>query len=295
MDSAAVNSGTENSKKASRMIVVCSAVGGAGKTAVAVNLAALLSERGTRTTIADADLQFGDVALALDLVPYITIKEAAEQRRIGAIRDFCIDHKSGIRVLAAPVRPEFAELVTAADLQQAVAGLREETEALIVDTAPGLAEHNLLLLEQADDIIVVTTPGMAALKNTRLMIETLAALGLRQNVRLIVNKTDAPTLMDVSDVPELLNFRAKILLPDDPKRVNFSMDTGVPLVFSHPLHSFSRQMRKLADAYYPAGTAEDKGVFNGLKEKMTAKRIRGEKDESFSEAAIEKYGSSHHS
>ena len=295
MNSAADIGQANDSRADGKMIVVCSAVGGAGKTAVTVNLAALLAEQDIKTTIVDADLQFGDVALALDAVPYITVKEAAEQNRMKAIRDFCIDHKSGIRLLAAPVRPEYAELITAEAFTAAVDILREDSDVLIAETPQGLAEQNLLLMDQADQILVITTPGMSALKNTRLMIETLSALGMSNKIRLIVNKSDAPTIMEVSDIPRLLNISDVSLLPDDPKRVSFSMDTGVPLVFSHPHHGFSRQLRKLAEPFFRSHVPEGKSLLDVIRKKVTATRIRGENDEFTGETAIKKLRRSHQS
>src|SRR5664279_2965361 len=53
-----------------KVISVFSGKGGVGKTTLAVNLAVALSRRPeTRVAIVDADLQFGDVALFMNLLP----------------------------------------------------------------------------------------------------------------------------------------------------------------------------------------------------------------------------------
>ncbi len=65
----------EDAKK----IVVIGARGGVGSSTVAVNFAWLFAEdHGQRTTLVDLDLEFGTVALALDLEPTRGLREALE-------------------------------------------------------------------------------------------------------------------------------------------------------------------------------------------------------------------------
>ena len=59
--------------KARKRIVVFSTKGGTGKTFIATNLAAGLAQTGKRVALVDLDLQFGDAAIALGLVPQRTI------------------------------------------------------------------------------------------------------------------------------------------------------------------------------------------------------------------------------
>lgn len=245
-------------KKAGKVMLICSAVGGSGKTTVTVNLAALLAERNLKTAVVDGDLQFGDIALALNLIPVTTVKEAVEQNGLKEINDYCLMHKSGLRLLAAPTRPEYADLITADALVLAVEGMREQSDIVLVETQHGLTDQNIILMDQADSIMVVTTPGMAALKNTKLMFETLVSLGLEKKVSLIVNKSDAPTIMDVSDISRFMGNERVALLPSCPKRIARSMDTGIPLTVSNPRHRFSKQMKKLADQYFSAQSTNDK-------------------------------------
>ena len=231
------------------IILVTSAVGGAGKTVVATNLGMAFQEQGRRTVLVDGDLQFGDMALALDLTPGISIKEAVERDDFQNIHAFCTMHASGVRLLPAPPRPEFADLVDAEDLSVAIENLKSQAEVIIVETHHGLTEQNMVLMDLADRIMVVTTPGMAALKNTRLMVETLDALGHGEKTRLIVNKNTVPTLMETKKVPDHLNMAQEhvFYLPYALKEISYSLDRGIPFLSSSPKHRFSKKIRKITE------------------------------------------------
>src|SRR5262245_9270924 len=101
--------------EAAPMICVVGPKGGAGKTVTASNLALALASLGRRTALVDLDLQFGDVGLALGMVPERTLYDLATSG--GAIDAdkldaYIVEHETGVRVLLAPVRPDHASAVT---------------------------------------------------------------------------------------------------------------------------------------------------------------------------------------
>lgn len=99
-----------------KIIVVYSPKGGAGATTIAVNLAVTLHNEETPAALVDANLQFGDVAVfmneqvrnsILDLAP------RADELEVEIVREVMLTHNaSGVKILAAPTRPEYAENVT---------------------------------------------------------------------------------------------------------------------------------------------------------------------------------------
>ncbi len=99
-----------------RVLTVFSPKGGTGKTVVATNLAAaLVKKEGKRTLLLDLDLQFGDAAIGLGLEPEKTIYDlvvAPGELDSEKLAGYVTKHASGLDVLAAPLRPEDAELVT---------------------------------------------------------------------------------------------------------------------------------------------------------------------------------------
>lgn len=162
------------------VIAVCSAKGGIGRTILTINLAVALHKKNIPVAIMDGDFQFGDVGLALDLQNSFTIKDVIDGLAMldqHSLQGYLSEHESGVKVLPAPERPEFADLVTKEAVKKIIELLRTNHEYIVVDTEAGLNEHTLNVIEQADQILVITNLEMTALKNTKLFLETLGALG----------------------------------------------------------------------------------------------------------------------
>ncbi|MGH2484286.1 MAG: response regulator, partial [Candidatus Limnocylindria bacterium] len=111
-----------------QVIAVFSPKGGSGRTTIATNLAiAIKQQSGARVALLDANLQFGDVGVLLNLNPKTrSIADAADGGEMDAdlVESVLIDHSTGIRALLAPPSPEGADLITPASLLKVVGHLR---------------------------------------------------------------------------------------------------------------------------------------------------------------------------
>ncbi|WP_249870296.1 AAA family ATPase [Oceanobacillus saliphilus] len=237
-----------------KRIVVCSAVGGVGRTTITVNLAALLAKENSNVRVLDADLQFGDISMAFDLHPTRTLKDAAERKDTENILFYLMNHESGVKVLPAPDRPEYAELITPDFLISVSEKLQEDTDFLIMETQAGLNDLTIQLMEKADLILVVSTPRMAALKNSKLMIETLELLGLKDKAHLLINKFTAQTVISQNEIPELTSMEKAIYLSFTDKQIDHSLDVGIPFITSHPKAAFSKELKKAVSQLFDLST-----------------------------------------
>lgn len=233
-----------------RMIVFASAKGGVGKTVISVNVAVALANYGFSACILDGDFQFGDVNLALDIQPKLTISDIVEDIKSldgDILSNFLHNHESGVKVLSAPLRPEYADLITPEIVENVCKKILEQNDFLIADLSCGLTENNISLMELADIVFVVTDLEMAALKNTKTMIRTLKALEMEDKIRVIINRGDMESVIKFKDVKDILGRDDLIFISDDFKTVSKSFNIGIPFVISKPREKISTEIMDIAN------------------------------------------------
>lgn len=237
-------------QKRGEMIVVCSAKGGVGKTVLSVNLAVALSKKNIKISLLDGDFQFGDVSLAMDLHPTFSIKDIVEDIESldeYILASYLIHHDSGVRILSAPDRPEYADLITPKVTDKVCDLLLEKHDFLIVDTGVGFQENSLYLVEKADQILVVTNLEMSTLKNTKLMMETLETLGLQHKIQVVINRSTMESVIQATDVPEILGEESPIYIPNQFQMVSQSLNVGIPFVINQGKADLSKSVFKMAE------------------------------------------------
>ncbi|HSO50123.1 MAG TPA: AAA family ATPase, partial [Acidimicrobiia bacterium] len=184
-----------------QLITVTSAKGGSGKTVMATNVALLLNRLpDKKVVLVDADLQFGDVCLLLQLEPRFTMVNAAHelhQLDSEMLDSLLTEHPSGLRVLAAPLEPAFADDITTAGLMQMLDVLQETYDYIVVDTASMLDELILSLIEKADQVLMIVDMDLPSVKNAKLALETLRLLKFSTaNVKLVMNRSNSKARLD---------------------------------------------------------------------------------------------------
>ena len=243
-----------------RVITVFSTKGGAGKSFVATNLAVLLARRSDAPVcIVDADLQFGDVAVMLKLVPQHTIADAvASITRMDAplMKSLLARHESsGLLALPAPTEPAFADQIRADDVIKIIDMIRTFCSYVIVDTPSYFTEVVIRLLEECDDIVLVAGMDVPNIKNVKLGLNTLRLLNLpTSKVKLVLNRANSKVKIDVSEVERALGLKADCLVPSDIS-VPQSINKGVPVVLDNPKSGVARSMEQLSGMFVSSPTA----------------------------------------
>ena len=186
------------------LICVLGPKGGTGKTLTTCNLAVSLAALGQRVAIVDLDLQFGDVSLSLGISPDKTIYDLAKS---GGSLDFekldgyLMTHSSGVRLLAAPTRPDHAASITVEFLRDVYAVLRASFDFVIVDTPPGFTPEVIASIDSSTQVCMIGMLDSLSLKNTKLGLETLNLMGYdRGRVKMVLNRADSRVGITREDV-----------------------------------------------------------------------------------------------
>ncbi|MBS4197910.1 AAA family ATPase [Lederbergia citri] len=244
------NNNMEEKQVEGKVIAVCSAKGGVGRTMLAVNIASALAMKKYKVGIIDANLQFGDVSASMDLRPDLTIKDAADNLEHldgPALSNYLTEHYSGIRVLASPRRPEYADLITKEAIDKIMGLIRVQFDYIFVDTVAGLDERTLQFIEYANQVLALTTLEVNSLKNTKMYLETLGLLGYRNKVKVILNRSTLESVIPVSEAPSILGERKIFNIPNDFTTANRSLNIGFPFVLSRAKPDLSKAVYQLAD------------------------------------------------
>lgn len=247
-----------------QVVVVFGAKGGAGKTTMAVNVAANIAhETKRKVALIDLNLQFGDVASYMNIQPRRTIAEFVQERNqwdSQLLNSYLIPHNSGVKVLAAPLRPEDAELVTPDQVEKIISILRQTFDYIIIDSPPYIADTLLTALDTSNQIILVMSMDLPAVKNVKLSLNLLDTLHHSGKTKLIINRGAKQFGVDIRDVEKTIDFLAAEEVPSDGNTVVNAANKGIPFVLSHPQTPVSKAVQRVAQLII-----EDMGYQNDLK------------------------------
>lgn len=254
-------------RESGQIITVTSAKGGSGKTVMATNVALLLNRLpDKKVVLVDADLQFGDVCLLLQIEPRFTMVNAAHELHHldpEMLDSLLTEHPTGLRVLAAPLEPAFADDITTAGLMQMLDVLQETYDFVVVDTASMLDELILSLIEKADDVLMIVDMDLPSLKNAKLALETLRLLKFStSNVKLVMNRSNAKNKLNNKEIEAALKMEIAAAVPSDASVPN-SVNEGRPVVETDPKGKVAKGFESVASLVagkIPEGTSKG-GLF----------------------------------
>lgn len=235
-----------------KIISVFSTKGGVGRTTLAVNLATSIaaSNPSARVVIVDLDLQFGDVALMMDVSPKRTFADLAREDSIDSemVTGCLVSHpRTSVKVLPAPLRPEQAEVIGGKHVESVLRLLKSLFDYIVVDLPASLQDTALVAMDLSDLILVVAALDLPTIKNAKLCLEVMESLNYpAEKVKLVVNRVSRDIGVRQDDLEKTLNRKVDFVVPADGKIVVPSVNTGVPFVLSHPNSRAGQAVRQIA-------------------------------------------------
>lgn len=234
-----------------RIITIASPKGGVGKTTVATNVAVGLARRFPQSTVlVDLDVQFGDVATALGLVPQYTLVEASQTSTAAdplALKSMVTRHPSGLFVIPGSDSPGAADGIGPREIGVLLHTLASAFAYVVVDTAPGLNEHTLAALDQSTDLVLVTGLDVPGVRGLRKEVDTLRQVDLLlPSHRIVLNFADSHRGITVKDVEANVGEPVDIVVPPL-KEVPMSVNQGIPLLQGNGRDQATKQLDHLVD------------------------------------------------
>jgi pilus assembly protein CpaE len=243
------------------------AKGGVGTTTIAINTAiALARELKRRTALIDANLQFGDLRVFLDLgLDTASIVNAVSEPDLDMdlFRTMMVHHRSGIDLLLAPPSPAAADIVaerqrqSPAVLSNLLGVARRQYDYTLVDMSQAIDDFNLQLFDEADLIFVVMTADLSCLKNVPLVLETMDSLGYEKDkVQLVLNRSNAYTGINVSNAESALGRKIAYQVINEYRGAISALNSGEPFMSSRADAPLSKSVlafaRSIDRAFAPA-------------------------------------------
>lgn len=234
-----------------KIFAVFSPKGGTGRTLIAVNLAiALKMETAKRVALVDGNIYLGDVAVMLNMSATKSIADIVNSSGEvdgDLIEEVLQTHSSGVRVLAAPPRPEMAELVTTDLLKKVLLYLQSTYDYVVVDTWNSFQDQVLTVLDLADRIVLLMTMEIPTIKNVRLFLEVADALGYPpEKILLVLNRSDSRGGISLQDIQHSINHPIAAGIVSDGQLTTAAINRGIPFVVSHKDSQISRSIFTVA-------------------------------------------------
>jgi pilus assembly protein CpaE len=228
-----------------RMCLFYGAKGGVGTTTSAINTAiALAQDLKRRTALIDANLQFGDHRVFMDLgLDTASMVNAITEADLDAdlLKRLMVKHRSGIELMLAPPSPADADIVVErqrndpGSLTNLLNLLRKSYDYTLIDMAKTIDDFNLQLFDEADVIFVIMTADLSCLKNVRLVLETMDSLGYeRSKVQLVLNRSNAYTGINIRNAESALGRKIDYQVINEYRGAIGALNSGEPFMSSRP-------------------------------------------------------------
>lgn len=170
------------------VIAVTSGKGGVGKTNVVVNLAVALARLGHRVGILDADFGLGNVDVLLRLTPEAHVGHLlAGEKTLG---DIVLRGPLGVQIVPASSGLQSLTALTRAQrvrLNDALDALRADLDFLLIDTASGISDNVMEMLDLAARVAIVTSLEPCAVVDAYATAKILSANAPDKEIGVVVN------------------------------------------------------------------------------------------------------------
>ncbi|PVY79007.1 MinD-like ATPase involved in chromosome partitioning or flagellar assembly [Tamilnaduibacter salinus] len=176
-----------------RILAVTGGKGGVGKTSVALNMALILSRQGHRVLLLDGDTDLANVTIMLGQYPSRTLEQVLNNEC--TLEEAIFRAPWGLDVLPGASGVERCMSIAPSDrlsLMRRLAGLEQQYDYILIDTAAGLRAGVLHMIASAALACVVVTPDPTSLTDAFSLLKVLKRRGYKRTPSILINMARGP-------------------------------------------------------------------------------------------------------
>jgi len=145
-----------------KIIVIASGKGGVGKTTTAINLGAAINYFGKDVLLIDANLSTPNIGIHLNS-PEVPINLNHILQKKAESYEAIYEHESGLKIMPSSLSIKELKKTKPERLKECSEDFKKLSDYIIVDSAAGLGNEAMSVMEIADELIIITNPEMPAI------------------------------------------------------------------------------------------------------------------------------------
>lgn len=205
---------TTTQYKSAPIIAIASGKGGAGKTSFTLNLANMLTSKGKRVLIFDADIGLANLDVQLGITPSKDLSDVISGHC--DLEDIMVRSERGFYILPGRSGFEKVPFLSTMERRNIFNKLRElagSFDVLLLDTAAGIDDEVLGFSKFADRTLMVVTPDPSSITDAYAVIKLLKLHHDCENAEIVINQ--AGSLQEGKMTYDKLSTAAKQFLKVD--------------------------------------------------------------------------------
>jgi septum site-determining protein MinD len=224
----------------SKIIVITSGKGGVGKTTSAINLGAAINHFGEDVIVIDGNLSTPNVGIHLGSpeVP-VTLNQVMSKK--ADLFEAIYEHESGLKIIPSSLSIKELKKTKPERMKE----LKYLADYIIIDSAAGLGNEALSVIDIADELIIITNPEMPAIA------DALKTIKIAEEMKKVVMGTIVTRVrknkieMQPETVREMLEVPILGMVPEDTD-MQRALGKKDVIVHTHPKSKSARAYKEIA-------------------------------------------------
>jgi septum site-determining protein MinD len=227
-----------------KIIVITSGKGGVGKTTTAINLGAALNYFGKEVLVVDANLSTPNVGVHLN-APEVPINLNHVLDKKANVFEAVYEHESGLKIMPSSLSMKELKKIKPEKIKKFRDEFLEIAEYIIIDSAAGLSNEAISVIDVADELILVTNPEMPAITDALKTIKIAEEMKKKIIGVIVTRVRKNKTELQPEIVKEMLEIPILGMIPEDIV-MQESLKRKDAVIHTHPKSKPSRAYKEIA-------------------------------------------------